>query len=211
MNEVYYPRLGQFFELTLDGNYHLNTPMGMVKDFGGYPSTDWEHAGTALTGKETRLFMLVPLNHSPRFDDIKETLELNHGETPAGQWIIAFNARFPGTSRSMNVGIADSSWIDHNGCPRFPVKRTANNRPHFKPIYDGISGQWLWLVYAPEELSLVKTKNPDDEIDAVIASHKAKQGPPRINTVPNQNGVLDHYSDSDGLATGMRFRHHGAV
>lgn len=53
-----YPKIGEPFELELDGDYKDNQPLEMVRSAYG-DSRGWAHNGPLVTGRATRSFKLV--------------------------------------------------------------------------------------------------------------------------------------------------------
>src|SRR5579863_5445427 len=88
-----YPKVGEVFELALDGDAPENQPLEMVDSF-GYNPAGWSHKGPKVSGRQTRRFKFVQVGYCSNVDKIKEQSSA-HGEIPEGQWINAFKAAYP--------------------------------------------------------------------------------------------------------------------
>ena len=142
-----YPKEGEAFELTLDGDAPENAPLEVVRSF-GYDPTGWSHNGPTVTGKQTRQFMLVGIGYQPNLAAAKSALEAKYGPTPEGQWMKAFKDAYPEANGVNPVGVADASWVLPNGCAYFPFV-SSGGKPYFRWTVSYLVEGWLWLVPAP--------------------------------------------------------------
>lgn len=137
-----YPKKGQEFELTLDGD--AQPPLDMVRDYGYSQPEKWEHTGTAVTGIHTRRFKLVSVGYCRNLKAVRRKLE-EHGEIPEGQWLEAFKEAFPESDGKGPVGVADPSWVNPLGFVRFPCVRSFGFSG-FPWAGRGFHGRWRWLL-----------------------------------------------------------------
>ncbi|MFZ0296703.1 MAG: hypothetical protein WAL52_24030 [Candidatus Sulfotelmatobacter sp.] len=138
-----YPRVGEVFELALDGAAPENQPLEMVESF-GYNPAGWSHNGPTVSGQKTRRFKLVQVGYCSNMEKVKVKVG-TEGAFPEGQWINAFKAAFPEPDGQGPVGIPDASWIDSGGRANYPYilafgLMQFNYAGHIR-IED-----WRWLV-----------------------------------------------------------------
>ncbi len=69
-----YPVEGLIFELTLDGDAPTSNPIAMVHSDGYSQHERWRHAGTRVTGKQTRSFKLVSVGYCRDLDEVRQKL-----------------------------------------------------------------------------------------------------------------------------------------
>ncbi len=113
-----YPRVGEVFELTLDGAAPENQPLEMVESF-GYNPAGWSHNGPTVSGQKTRRLKLVQVGYCSNMEKVKVKVGAE-GAFPEGQWINAFKAAYPEPDGQGPIGIPDASWIDSGGRANYP-------------------------------------------------------------------------------------------
>lgn len=140
-----YPRVGEPFELGLDGDYGKNQPLEMVRT-AGYNPAGWARNGTLVVGRKIRAHKLVFFYENPGFDELLRELAMV-GEVPSGQWIVAFKTAFPKTDGRGPIGIADATWIAPDGHLQFPcIGRGGDLR--FHQALGTFGPRWRWIVRA---------------------------------------------------------------
>jgi len=133
-----YPKIGEVFELTLDGNDPNVQPLAMVKNY-GYNPEGWKHDGKTVEGQQTQKFKLVQKGGS--WDEIGKEV----GNDLEGQWLEAFRKAYPESNGKHPVGVHDASWVVPYGSAYFPyVGRDGG--PGFLWSGHVFSVSWLWLV-----------------------------------------------------------------
>ena len=138
-----YPKVGEIFELTLDGDLPENQPLEIVRGF-GYNPEGWGHKGPKVSGQQTRRFKLAQVGYCNNLDVVKERLKA-HGENPEGQWMKAFKAAYSQPDGNGPVGVADASWVGPHGGAGFPGVGT-DGVLGFRWTGSGQGGGWRWLV-----------------------------------------------------------------
>ena len=149
-----YPKVGEIFELTLDGDAPENQPLEMLPR-SCYHLGQWEHHGSVVKGKHTRRFKIVELDYCRNFKKVLQKLAA-HGKVPEGQWLQAFKHRHPRLELGEEVSIADASWADWTGPTYFPFLDSGfpfNDRGPFVllcKINNGNVAGRRWLVEVNE-------------------------------------------------------------
>jgi hypothetical protein len=138
-----YPKVGEVFELALDGDAPENQPLEIVRSF-GYNPEGWRHKGPKVAGKQTRRFKLVQVGYCSNMDVVRERLKA-HGENLEGQWMKAFKVAYPQPDGNGPVGVADASWVPPYGVANFPIVDTGGD-PHFSWAGLARDAHWRWLV-----------------------------------------------------------------
>ena len=139
-----YPKVGEIFELSFDGDVPENQPLEIVRYFGYDPDDGWKHKGLRVGGKQTCRFKLVQVGYCRNLDEVKERLKA-HGKNPGGQWMKAFKMAYPQPDGNGPIGIADASWVDPRGRARFPMVFSGGDLCLLWADIDQ-GGDWRWLV-----------------------------------------------------------------
>lgn len=137
-----YPKLGEVFELTLNGNDPDVQPLAMVRKY-GYKPEYWKHSGKTVTGQQTRKFQLVSVGYCTGWYELAEKLA-TFGPTPEGQWLEAFKTEY-GPGGNCHIGVADPSWVDPHGFAVFPCMHNDGDS-NFDWADSDFSVRWRWLV-----------------------------------------------------------------
>lgn len=138
------PKVGEPFELGIDGDAVNNHPLTMVRHTGN-DSRGWAHNGRLVMGRTIRPFKLVEIATHSTFDEVLRELS-RRGRVPEGQWICGFKTAFPNPDGKRHVAIADATWVGPDGRTNFPyVSRAGDIRFHRS---NGSFGGdcWLWIV-----------------------------------------------------------------
>lgn len=139
-----YPKEGEIFKLTLDGDAPENQPLEMLRRY-GTDSSDWKHNGEKVSGKQTRRFKLVRVGYCRNLDEVRKKLK-GHGNIPEGQWVMAFRVAYPRSDgQGPHIGVADASWVDPDGSAYFPYVYSGGSLGfNWADIERG--DHWRWLV-----------------------------------------------------------------
>lgn len=129
-----YPKVGEVFELTMDGDAPENQPMVMAINCDPQHGRHWEHSGNKVVGIKTKKFKLVDFGFSARSAWLESHIKAQ-GKIPEGQWIKAFCAKFSVHDRKASVGVYDCSWKSPS---RFPGITRCLNRFPWIDIYGNL-------------------------------------------------------------------------
>lgn len=147
------PKVGEVFELTLDGDTPGYQPLAIIDDDYRH---QYEHQGPIVKGAHTRKFKLISLDLYENFGQLKLALR-QHGQIPEGQWLKVFYDKFgawkwrPEDTQDLDIGVADASWIhlelleDHYPCIRDNKCESSIFRFNFNGAFGRICPS-LWLM-----------------------------------------------------------------
>lgn len=138
------PKVGEIFELGIDGDATNNHPLTMVRSTGNDPRV-WVHNGRLVVGRTTGPFKLVEIASHGDFDEVLRELACR-GRIPEGQWVGGFKIAFPKPNGKKHIAIADATWVGPDGRTYFPyISRAGDLRFHRS---NGSFGGdcWLWIV-----------------------------------------------------------------
>jgi hypothetical protein len=138
-----WPKPGEVFQLTINGDAPECDPIQMVRDDGYDRPESWKHNGPKVAGVQTRSFKLVEIGYQPNFGAVKTDLN-KLGKVPEGQWRKPLKRKFP-DAPGRPAGIADPSWVGPDGVPYFPIV-DGDGRSGFRWTGGGFGEYWLWLV-----------------------------------------------------------------
>lgn len=138
------PKVGEVFELTLNGDDPDNQPSAMVAACQEDPSV-WTHKGPTVTRTVTKRFKLVKVGSCNTFKELKERLQA-HGTIPESQWLKVFTTRFTRHDHDDGVAVADDSFVLSPGGGRSFFYIGDEGFPVLTPRGGPMSGMWRWLV-----------------------------------------------------------------
>jgi len=137
-----YPKVGEIFELGLDGDAVNNHVIAMVRRVGD--PRGWAHNGPLVTGRAIRPHKLVELRPTLTFDEVLAELA-RYGKIPEGQWASAFKVTYPKTDGHGPIGIADASWWAPDGRINFPYIGRGGDLG-FHRASGSFGANWRWIV-----------------------------------------------------------------
>lgn len=136
------PRIGETFELTLNGD--KVDPVEMVTQTGRKGL--WKYLGNRISGTQTRRFKLVDIGACRNMAVARERA----GSLADGLWAEAFRAAYPLPGDARSVCFGGSGWLNPYGLPRIALLENSGvswtlrfENPHTVSQSEGV---WLWLT-----------------------------------------------------------------